>query len=403
MPKKKLLLIGIVMHCAGTEKSFLSFASHLDYEAYDVTLLLAKKEGFLIDQIPPQIRVIEMEKYGEMFLLSGANAARTIWNSFVRRNPLTLFEVFPYFAGILLCPRKKADIATRMWCHFLQKFPPLREEYDVAAAYWGDRTMFYLVDRVKAKKKIAWLHFDYGQPPRDDKLYHRYFAKCDSIVTVSDAIDTSLRAHFPDLADRCVMMENINDPALIRRLAQNGDTFSDNFDGTRILTIGRICEQKGLDFAVEALIRLRRDGKNVRWYILGEGENADIDALRMQAKAGGVESEMIFLGKTVNPYRYLHDCDLYVQPSRYEGKPITVEEAKMLCRPIVACNYLSANEQLHNGDWGMVVPIGADGLYEGITKMLDDPARGKQYEEALRKCDFSNASQMAVFEKMAAD
>lgn len=401
MQKKKLLLIGIVMHCAGTEKSFLSFASHLDYDRYDVTLLLAKKEGFLYDQIPPQIRVIEMEKYGDMFLLSGANAARTIWNEFVRHNPLTLFEVFPYFAGILLCPRKKADIATRMWCHFLQKFPPLREEYDIAAAYWGDRTMFYLVDRVKAKKKIAWLHFDYNQPKRDDALYRRYFEKCDSIVTVSETIDRSLKATFPDLADRCVMMENINDPALIRHLSETGDTFSDAYDGTRILTIGRICEQKGLDFAVEALARLRREGRRVRWYVLGTGEESDISALRARAETLGVAEDLVLLGTTVNPYRYLRDCDLYVQPSRHEGKPITVEEAKMLCRPIVACNYLSACEQLKDGEWGRVVPIGAEGVYEGICDLLDHPEKCEAYIARLRKCDFSNADQMATFERMA--
>lgn len=400
MQKKKLLLIGIVMHCAGTEKSFLSFASHLDYERYDVTLLLAKKEGFLYDQIPPQIRVIEMEKYGDMFLLSGANAARTIWREFGRHNPLTLLEVFPYFAGILLFPRKKADIATRMWCHFLQKFPPLEEEFDIAAAYWGDRTMFYLVDCVKAKKKIAWLHFDYNQPKRDDTLYRRYFAKCDAIVTVSETIDRSLKETFPDLADRCVMMENINDPGLIRRLSETGETFSDDYTGTRILTIGRICEQKGLDFAVEALARLRQDGRRVRWYVLGTGEESALGALRAQAASLGVAEDLVLLGTTVNPYRYLRDCDLYVQPSRHEGKPITVEEAKMLCRPIVASDYLSAREQLRDGAWGRIVPIGADGVYEGICDLLDHPEMCEAYTARLRNCDFSNAAQMETFVRM---
>ena len=59
--KIKLLIVGITMEPAGTEKSFLSFASCLDYDKYEVTLLLAKKSGLFLSMIPEQIRVIEME------------------------------------------------------------------------------------------------------------------------------------------------------------------------------------------------------------------------------------------------------------------------------------------------------------------------------------------------------
>ena len=92
--KTKLLIIGITMYPAGTEKSFLSFASCLDYDKYDVTLLLAKKEGLFLPMIPPQIRVIEMTDYAEMFTLNGGNAMKVIWNTMVKKNPKLLFEIF---------------------------------------------------------------------------------------------------------------------------------------------------------------------------------------------------------------------------------------------------------------------------------------------------------------------
>ena len=122
MEKIKMLVVGITMNCAGTEKSFLSFLSCLDFGRFDVTLLLAKREGLLLDQLPREVRVVVMEKYGDMFLLSGRNAVKTLINCFVKENPLTLFEIFPYFVGSLFTKgEKRASIATKMWLHFMEK------------------------------------------------------------------------------------------------------------------------------------------------------------------------------------------------------------------------------------------------------------------------------------------
>lgn len=156
----------------------------------------------------------------------------------------------------------------------MQKIPAVRDEYDLAVAYWGDRTMFYMCDKVRAKKKIAWLHFDYANPPRDDDIYRAYFSRCDKVVTVSEPIHRSLCGKLPDIAPRCVMIENITNPKQIWDLALRGDTFPDrHFHGKRILTIGRIGEQKGLDLVIPVLKRLlRRGAATCRWYVLGDGE-----------------------------------------------------------------------------------------------------------------------------------
>ena len=76
MSKIKTLVVGITMNCAGTEKSFLSFLSCLDFDRYDVTLLLAKREGLLLDQLPKEVKVILIEKYGDLFLLSARTRRR---------------------------------------------------------------------------------------------------------------------------------------------------------------------------------------------------------------------------------------------------------------------------------------------------------------------------------------
>ena len=400
MEKKKLLVVGIVMNCAGTEKSFLSFADCLDYEKYDVTLLLAKKEGLFLPLLPKEIKVIEMERYADMFTLTGGNAASVIRKDFCKKNPLVYFEILPYFLKMKLQPSTRSFTAMRLWVHMQKKFPDLAGQYDAAIAYWGDKTMFYMIDHVKAKKKIAWLHFDYANPPRDDELYGKYFAACDKVVTVSDKVDRALRTKLPEISSKCVMMENIQNPRLLHEMAESAQTYTDGYTGTRILTVGRISEQKGYDFAVEALSRLVKDGHDLRWYVLGGGDEADVNALKKQAEKLGVSDRLVLLGTTVNPYGYLRDCDIYAQPSRHEGKPIAVEEAKIFAKPILVCDYLSAREQLENGVLGKIVPIGAEGVYEGLSELLANEYERERFTEELQSRDFGNADEIEKFYEM---
>ena len=399
MKKLNMLVVGITMNCAGSEKSFLSFLSCLDFERFNVTLLLAKREGLLLDQLPKEVNVQVMEKYGDMFLLSGKNAAKTLIDCFVKENPLTLFEIFPWFVKTLFSRgEKRSSAATWMWLHFMKKMPAVREHYDVAVAYWGDRTMFYMCDKVNADKKLAWLHFDYANPPRDDEIYRGYFEKCDKVVTVSRLVDESLKAKLPEIADRCVMMENITNPKQIWDLALVGDTFPDkHFHGKRILTIGRIGEQKGLDLVVPVLKRLREEKCDVRWYVLGDGEPEYKTWLSQLLLDNGVADMMIFLGTTVNPHSYLRDCDIYAQPSRHEGKPISVEEAKIMYKPILASHYLSAPEQLEDGALGVICPISSEGIYEGIRRMLTDEALCDRLTEPLASRKFGNPEEIEKF------
>ncbi len=402
--KIKLLFLGITMNCAGTEKAFLGLANNLDYDRFDVTLLLAKAGGLMFDQIPKQIKVIEMPEYGEMFTLTGATAKKAIWNCYVKRNPLVLAGIFPYAVKSALFKKKRAFTAMRLWVRLMRKMPPVPGEYDVAAAFWGDKTMFYMVDKVKARKKIAWLHFDYSNPPRDDKLYLPYFEKCDKIINVSKAVDDALKARLPQIADRCEVLENINDPKLIWDMALRGESFPDGwFTGKRILTIARICDQKGVDFIPPVLNRLTENGLPLRWYIVGDGDEADVNRLKMQALTCEVADKLFLLGTKTNPYGYMRDCDIFVLPSRYEGKPITVEEAKIMYKPILVSRYLSADEQLEGGRLGMITDIGEEGLYSGLKKLLGDPGLCDIYTERLSKLPRGNMDAVKRFEEICAE
>ena len=371
--KQKMLIIGITMAAAGSEKSFLSFARHaIDYDQYEVDLLLAKKTGDFLSQIPKNIRVLEMGKEGEIFLINRDNAARIIARRYLLKNPLRAFSLLPH-----IIKRKTAKTAAekdfasnRMWCELLKKMPAWDTEYDVALAYWGDHTMFYMCDKVKAKKKIAWLHFDYASPPREDALYLHYFSKCDKVVTVSKKIEASLKQALPEIADKVMTMENIIDAEDIWQRASEPCDLADNFQGIRLLTVGRICHQKGYDMAIPAIARLVSEKHDIKWYIIGDGEAIDKENLHERIRQYGLQDRVSFLGIRQNPYPYMKACDIYLQPSRHEGKPIAVEEAKILQKPIVVTDYSSAREQMAGYPIYEIAEISEDGIYGGLQTML---------------------------------
>lgn len=383
--KKRMLIIGIRMDVAGTEKSFLSFAKKINYEEYDVDLLLASEKGGFLHLVPREIKIKTMGKYAEIFEITRKNASSVIFRNFIKKNPFFAFSLLPYIIKMKKGEKERSFAANRMWLKLMSKMPVFSEEYDIALAYWGDHTMFYMIDKVKAVKKISWLHFDYDEPLREDALYLPYFRKCDKLVTVSTEIEKSLSARFPELADKIVTIENTIDIEDIKEKSLEYTDFCDKFEGLKIISVGRLCEQKGFDMAIEAIARICGKGEKLRYYILGDGDADYKQMLRSLAEKNNISENVVFLPETDNPYKYMVRCDIYLQPSRHEGKPISVEEAKALCLPICVTNYKSAHEQLKNGRLGMICEISSDGIYKVLYSMIFDKNKRDELKNALEK------------------
>ena len=368
--KRKMLIIGIVMNAAGTERSFLSFAEKIDYNKYEVELLLAAREGAFLPLIPAQIKVSDMGEYGEIFKITRKNAFPVIKKLFLCKNPFFALKLLPDVIKMKKGEPERSYAANRIWLKVMSKMPKHVGEYDVALAYWGDHTMFYMLNKVNAKKKIAWLHFDYDEPPREDAVYLPYFERCDKIVTVSKEIENSLASKFPQLCGKIETIENFINEREIREKAKEPCNYRNGFCGTALLSVGRLCEQKGFDLAIPAVARLFREGENIHYYILGEGEAEYTAKLRALIAEAGAKKCVTLLPRTDNPYKFMARCDVYLQPSRHEGKPITVEEAKVLEKPLCVTNYKSAREQVVGVKNAVICEISEDGIYDGIKNIL---------------------------------
>ena len=214
-----------------------------------------------------------------------------------------------------------------------------------------------------AKHKLAWIHTDYSKVSVDTQLELPVWGAYDGIVSISADVTKGFLHAFPKLRDKILEFQNI----LSERYILSRTDKPLPFDGYRrkgmltLCSVGRISHAKNYDnipYMAQSLKRLMESGGgeygDFRWYIVGPGDHSAIDALSDELC---VRENVVFLGASDNPYPYIKHCDLYVHPSRYEGKSIVVREAQVLCKPVIITDYPTAHSQLTDGVDGVICPL----------------------------------------------
>ena len=187
-------------------------------------------------------------------------------------------------------------------------------------------------------------------------------------------------------------VENILPKELICKQAEESQNDMLSKGSLALLSVGRFCDAKNFDNVPDICCRLVADGLDVKWYLIGYG--GDEPLIRQKIDEAGMQERVIILGKKDNPYPYMRACDLYVQPSRYEGKAVTVREAQLLGKPVVITNYATSGSQLEDGVDGVIVPMDNAGCAAGIAALLRDPARMQQLSENCKKRDYTNSAEV---------
>ena len=135
-----------------------------------------------------------------------------------------------------------------------------------------------------------------------------------------------------------------------------------------LLSVGRFSYPKNFDNIPDICRRILAAGVDVAWYLIGFGDGEAV--IRERIAAAGMEDQVRILGKKVNPYPYMAACDIYVQPSRYEGSPMTVQEAKALGKPVVITRFPTASDVIEDGRDGVIVPMDNEGCARGIAGLV---------------------------------
>ena len=394
--KPRILILIHYLEIGGAEISLIGLLNAIDKTKYDVDLFVYSHQGELMQLIPDGVNLLpEVRKYSTIerpmkeVLREGyvdivaARLLAKIRHRIYRRTHTINGEDASIFQYVANCTTPL--------------LPEISDtEYDLAISFLAPHNI--CLDKVRAKKKVAWIHTDYSIVKINKKLELPIWSQFDYISSISSSTTLSYLSTFPELKDKIVEIENILSPNFVRQRSEICDVTNFQCNCINLLSIGRFSHQKNFDnlpFICKHLVEM---GVNVRWYIIGFG--GDEPLIRAKVAEAGMENHVIILGKRSNPYPYIKACDIYVQPSRYEGKSVTVREAQMLYKPIVVTNYPTAPSQIENGVDGVIVPMENRACAEGIKALIDNTELQNRIIEHLRTHDYGNEKEVEKIYKL---
>lgn len=390
--KKSLLIVSHALELGGAERSLIGLLDALDPEDWDIDLFLLRHEGELMDAIPAYITLLpqvsaytvlarpmkDTLKEGHLLLTAARLVGKISAGRYAKKHEFTDSIVGLEYSHKFTSP-------------FMPKIQP-GKCYDLAISFLTPH--YFVAQKVNAKKKIAWIHTDYRRVQVNVASETAMWGAYDHIASISEAVTDGFLEVFPSMKDKIIQIENILPEKLIRRQAE--ERINDMLrlaDEKILLSVGRFSYAKNFDNVPNICARLRQSGLNVKWYLIGYG--GDEQLIRNRIADAGMEEYVIILGKRSNPYPYIKACDLYVQPSRYEGKCVTVREAQLLGKPVAITRYATSASQLEEGVDGVIVPMDNEGCAQSIAEVLDNPKKLIDLAETCKTRDYSNRDEAA--------
>ncbi len=389
--KKNILISMYALQIGGAERSLIGLLESIDYEKFHVDLFLYRHEGEFLTFLPKEVNVLPAIKE---------------YTTFERPIKDVLKEGYIHLACARILAKLKAKWETNKakdedgtykqmqytWHYSIGKLPKLEKKYDAAISFLGPH--HFLLDKVEADVKLGWNHTDYFTAVHPNKdLDEAMWNRLDYIVNVSEDCRESFLKVFPQLEQKAVVMENIISSEFVEEQSREKiDTMTSEDQAIKICSVGRLSHVKGFDMAIKACKQLIESGYNIKWYVIGYG--AEEEKLKQLIVDYHVSDQFILLGKKANPYPYIKNCDIYCQPSRCEGKAVTVREAQIIGKPVVITNFLTAKSQLEANIDGYICDLSVEGIVQGIEQLYHNVELRKFLADNCKKRDYSNKGEM---------
>lgn len=379
------------MEIGGAEKALLGLLENIDTEKYQVDLFLMRHSGELLKYIPNNVKLLpEISEYAMLGIPIKDTLKRSV-SVFFRR-------IYGRLKAAVYCRLHKIQSPEGIEDLYSHKYtigamPQIsKTEYDLAISFLAPH---YIVEKkVRAKKKIGWIHTDYETLEIDTRSEFHMWNRLDNIVSISEKVTASFLKSFPSLEKKIVLIQNIIPVKYMESLVEEVSVEQEMpDDGTvKLLSVGRFCTAKNFDNVPEICKHLLDAGNKVKWYLIGYG--ADESLIRKKIIEFGMEDHVIILGKKENPYPYFKKCDIYVQPSRFEGKCVSVIEAQMLHKPVVITRYATSASQLEENVDGVIVPLNNLDCATGIAGVMSESKKMMQLSTNCAMKDYSNSEEI---------
>jgi glycosyltransferase involved in cell wall biosynthesis len=389
--KKKILIASFDLAIGGVERSLIGLLNSIDYQKFDVDLMLFKHEGEFLSLLPEGPNLLPEDSIYSTFRKSIAQIVQE------GHYTIAISRVIAKYLSVVKGKLKKVEepgyLTIQYGWELSRPFlPKLEKEYDLAIGFlWPHH---FIGEKVKAKRKVGWIHTDYSNIHVDKKSEDKMWRNLDQIIAVSEDCSKTFLELFPDYKERTMVIENILSPSFVKQQSEVevSEEINRQQGKTIIVSVGRLSHAKGFDNAIRACKQLVEKGYNIAWYIVGYGplENE----LRKLIDELKLNEHFFLIGKKTNPYPYIKACDIYVQPSRYEGKAVTIREAQILGKPVVITNFPTAKSQAQDGVDALIVPLGVDGVVKGIQSLIEDSTLGERLSRNVNSSDYGNEQEI---------
>lgn len=398
---KKIFIASHCMELGGAERSLLGILNSIDYKKYEVDLMLYRHTGELLKYIPEEVNLLPEDKQMSMLAIPFTNV--------IKKGQFMM--AYGRYKG-----KKKAieyeknnangkesmvmlDYSHKYTVPYVKK--TIDKMYDLAISFLTPH--YYVAEKINAKVKLAWIHTDYSNYLLDVKSELEMWGKYDYIASISPKCTEGFLKVFSELKDKIIEISNVNAEKLIRQQATEEDAMDmkTQDDKVCLCSIGRFAHAKNFDHIPAIASKIKEQGIKFKWFIIGYGGEEQL--IREKIKEENMEDTVIILGKKANPYPYIKHCDIYVQPSRYEGKAVTVIEAQMLQKPVIITAFPSSSSQLEDGVDGVIVPMDDEGCAKGIVNVIKNK---KLQEKLVKNCkmrDYSSSKEVEKLYKLMGD
>ena len=391
MRKPRIFINIHYMEIGGAERALLGFLNAIDTNKVDVDLFINQHTGEFMSLIPEKINLLpenkryatiekpmsEVLRKGHVDIVIARMFAKVAhWfyarkRDYAHKNDASIFHYVAQYTTPLLPSLKKLG------------------KYDLAISFLAPHNI--VVKKVDAKKKIGWIHTDYTISTTNENAELPIWNSLDHIISISPDVTTTFTKAFPSLGGKIIEIENILSPTFVREQAKMFAPKEMERDFIKICSVGRFCEAKNYDNVPFVVKSLKEKGLKFKWFIIGYGDSSLIEE---NIAKTATHDCVVLLGKKDNPYPYIANCDIYAQPSRYEGKSVTVREAQMLYRPILVTNYPTSKSQIKNGFDGIICGMDNNSIADGIYKLATDEKMRNKISEHLTSHDYGNEGEI---------
>ncbi|MBT2736738.1 glycosyltransferase [Bacillus sp. ISL-7] len=357
--KKNVLFVNGHLNVGGIENSLINVLKSIDYNYYEIDLILFEELGDYANEVPKEVNIIYYDMsnvYGPITQCIIENIKK--WNWFALG--LRLIFLLEKIMGV-----KALYLAKPLF--------NLNKEYDCAIAYRVGICTDFVGYIINSKKKVTWWHHGtYEYPENQTKRLIEVFKNFNKIIAVSDCSKEMLIDNINEINNKMITIPNIINVDEIRHKANERTRYdiNINFNGITLLSVGRLSPEKGMINCVHTCKNLVDNGYNVKWYLIGEGsQRGEIERCIKDYK---LENSIYLLGAISNPYPYIKNAYIYVHPSLVESLSISVLEALAINTPVTVAKSMGPLEFIRHKENGLLVDPTPDALFNGIVSLIKD-------------------------------